>query len=125
MRTVVRTTEAEEDLIGIWIYIARDNPAAADDTLRGIEEKFSMLAENPRIGKALPELRKGMRRWPFGEYLILYREIPMAWRSCASSTVHAISSALCKAEPPGTFPGLLAAQRACSTRSLRSGNLEV
>ena len=76
MRTVVRTTEAEEDLIGIWIYIARDNPAAADATLRGIDEKFSMLAENPRIGRALPELRKGMRRWPFGEYLILYREIP-------------------------------------------------
>jgi toxin ParE1/3/4 len=76
MRRIVRTAEAEQDLIGTWFYIAQDNPAAADDTLRRIDAKFSMLAENPKIGKALPDLRKDMRRWPSGRYLILYREIP-------------------------------------------------
>jgi toxin ParE1/3/4 len=76
MSRVLRTAEEEEDLIGIWLYIAQDNQAAADNMLRSIDEKFVLLAENPQIGRALPELRGGMRRWPFGRYLILYREIP-------------------------------------------------
>lgn len=75
MPRVFRSAEAEEDLIGIWLYIARDNPGAADDMLHRMDEKFVLLAENPRLGRALPELRAGMRRWPFGDYLILYREI--------------------------------------------------
>ncbi len=76
MPRIVRTAEAEEDLIGIWLYIAQDNPAAADDTVRSVDEKCSMLAEFPKIGKPVPELREEMRRWPVGRYLILYREIP-------------------------------------------------
>ena len=43
--------------------------------LRYIDEKFVLLAENPKLGRALPELREGMRRWSIGQYLILYREI--------------------------------------------------
>jgi toxin ParE1/3/4 len=76
MPRLFRAAEAEEDLIEIWLYIARDNPAAADDMLRLIDEKFMLLAENPKLGRALPELRAGMRRWPLGDYLILYREMP-------------------------------------------------
>ena len=75
MPRFLRSAEAEEDLIKIWLDIARDNPAAADKMLRHIDEKFVLLAANPKLGRALPELREGMRRWPIGQYLILYREI--------------------------------------------------
>lgn len=75
MSRVFRTDEAEEDLIKIWFDIAPDNPAAADKMLRRIDEKFVLLAGNPKLGRALPELCEGMRRWPIGQYLILYREI--------------------------------------------------
>lgn len=75
MPRLLRSTEAEEDLIKIWLVIAQDNPAAADTMLRHIDEKFVLLARNPKLGRALPELREGMRRWPIGQYLILYREI--------------------------------------------------
>jgi toxin ParE1/3/4 len=76
MRRILRTVEAEEDLIGIWFHIAKDNPEAADSILRRIENKVVMLAGNPKIGKALPDLRPGTRRWLVGQHLILYREIP-------------------------------------------------
>ncbi|MFZ1107870.1 MAG: type II toxin-antitoxin system RelE/ParE family toxin [Rhodomicrobium sp.] len=75
MPRVLRSAEAEEDLIEIWLDIAKDNPPAADRMLRHIDEKFVLLAGNPKLGRALPELREGMRRWPIGQYLILYREI--------------------------------------------------
>ncbi len=75
MPHVLRTGEAEEDLIKIWLDIAQDNPAAADKLLLRIDEKFILLAGNPKLGRALPEPREGMRRWPIGQYLFLYREI--------------------------------------------------
>ncbi len=86
-----RSTEAEENLIEIWLHIAKDNPAAADEMLRHIDEKFVLLAANPKFGRASPELREGMRRWPIGQYLILI--LPVASRLCASSMVSAISNA--------------------------------
>ena len=75
MPRFLRSAEAEEDLIKIWLDIAHDNPPAADKMLRHIDEKFVLLAANPKLGRALPELREGMRRWPVGQYLILYREM--------------------------------------------------
>jgi toxin ParE1/3/4 len=75
MPRFLRSAEAEEDLLKIWLDIAQDNPRAADKMLRHIDEKCVLLAENPKLGRALPELREGMRRWPVGQYLILYREL--------------------------------------------------
>ena len=47
MSVIQRTAQAEEDLIEIWIYIAQDNPGAADRVLDDIEELFHALADNP------------------------------------------------------------------------------
>ena len=33
-----KTAQAEEDLIDIWLYIAQDNPAAADKLLDTFKE---------------------------------------------------------------------------------------
>ena len=40
-----RTAQAEEDLIELWLYIAQDNPGAADRLLDEIEDKCLRLDE--------------------------------------------------------------------------------
>ena len=52
MPSIRRTAQAEEDLIDIWLYIAPDNPGAANRLLDEIEDKCSLLADNPQIGPA-------------------------------------------------------------------------
>jgi toxin ParE1/3/4 len=75
MPTIVRTAQAEEDLLDIWLYIAHDDVRAADRLLDEIEEKFLLLAEQPALGPARPDIAPGFRYLPVRRYLILYRQI--------------------------------------------------
>ncbi len=70
-----RTAQAEQDLIDIWAYIAGDNPAAADRLLDLLDEKSQALAHNPQIGMAREDVAAGVRHFPVGKYLILYRDL--------------------------------------------------
>ena len=76
MAVFQKTAQAEEDLIDIWQYIAQDNPDAADRLLDIFEEKGWLLAENPKLGQARPDIAEDFRYLPVGRYLMLYREIP-------------------------------------------------
>jgi toxin ParE1/3/4 len=75
MPTIERTARAEEDLIDIWLYIAHDDVRAADRLLDDIEEKFLLLADQPGLGPARPDIAPELRYLPVKRYLILYREI--------------------------------------------------
>lgn len=75
MPVIKRTAQAEEDLIDIWIYIAQDNPAAADRLLDKIDGKIILLAEQPALGPAREDIAPELRYFPIGNYLILYRII--------------------------------------------------
>lgn len=70
---IVRTARADEDLIDIWRYIARDNPAAADRLLDTIERRWQQLAGHPSSGVARDDIAPGLRHLTAGRYLILYR----------------------------------------------------
>ncbi len=76
MSVIQRTAQAEEDLIDIWIYIAQDNPLAADRVLDTIEERFYALADNPLIGRLRPDIAPELHHSSVGKYLILYRTVP-------------------------------------------------
>jgi toxin ParE1/3/4 len=76
MPVIRRTAQAEEDLIDIWLYIAQDNPRAADRLLDEIEEKLSLLANHPQLGPSRPDIAEECRYFPVGNYLILYRILP-------------------------------------------------
>ena len=76
MPTLRRTRRAEKDLLDIWAYIADENPVAADRTLRAIDAKAALLCENPRLGPPRAEIAEGLRYFPVGRYLLLYREVP-------------------------------------------------
>jgi toxin ParE1/3/4 len=72
---LIRTARAEEDLIEIWSYIARDDPMAADRVLDRIDGVCLRLAENPYLGPARPDLARELRYFVTGSYLVLYRNI--------------------------------------------------
>ena len=70
---VLRTNKAETDLDEIWLWIAEDNIKAAEDTIERIEAAENRLGQFPELGQARPDLSEGVRHWPVGSYLILYR----------------------------------------------------
>jgi len=70
---LIRTAGAEEDLIDIWLSIARDNTKAADSLLDRIDDVCASLAAFPELGPARPDLAPELRTMPVGRYLILYR----------------------------------------------------
>ena len=48
---------------------------AADRLLDLLEEKYKLLADNPHMGPARPDIAKELRYLPVGNYLLLYRVI--------------------------------------------------
>jgi toxin ParE1/3/4 len=75
MPTIKRTARADEDLIDIWLFIAHDDVRAADRVLDDIEEKLLLLADQPDLGPARPDIAPDLRYFPVRRYLILYRQI--------------------------------------------------
>jgi toxin ParE1/3/4 len=74
--THLRTPQADADLDSIWRYIALQSGSyeVADRFIDAIVERFLLLAEYPHIGRARDEdLRPGLRSFPVGDYIILYR----------------------------------------------------
>ena len=48
--------EADQDILEIWEYIARDSFDAADKQIRKLYEKFATLAQSPGIGHTCHDL---------------------------------------------------------------------
>lgn len=76
MNSIQRRPRARLDLIDIWQFIADDSVAAADRVLDGIESTLRMLRDNPKAGRARPELAEGLRSFPAGAYVLFYRQGP-------------------------------------------------
>ncbi len=66
---------AETDLAEISGHIADDDPAAALRWFESILRRCRQLGETPGMGVARPDVRPELRLFPFGKYLILYREV--------------------------------------------------
>jgi toxin ParE1/3/4 len=68
--------EAEGDLDEIWLYTARESGSVeiADRLLDSIADRFLLLAQHPHVGCARDsDLRPGLRSFPVGRYITLYR----------------------------------------------------
>jgi toxin ParE1/3/4 len=63
---------ADLDLDSIWNFVAADDVQAADRQINRIGEVFRMLVENPLAGRERPELRKDLRSFPVGSYVVFY-----------------------------------------------------
>lgn len=64
---------AQEDLLDIWLYVARDSLAAADKLLKRLEASFGRLLGNPQFGRRRPELGNEIRSLAVASYVIFYR----------------------------------------------------
>jgi toxin ParE1/3/4 len=73
MARYTKRPRAEADLLEVWQFIATDSPRAADRLLDRIEARCRLLADNPRLGRARPEIAPDARAWVVGRYPILYR----------------------------------------------------
>ncbi len=74
MSSYFLTPEADDDMAGIWEYIAQDNIEAADRWDTKLRDAFEMLAKNPRLGHMRKDLTDlPILFWPVGAYLVLYR----------------------------------------------------
>ncbi len=73
MPTVYFTQSARTDLLDAWLYIAEENPSAADRVLDAIEQDAHKLAQQPRMGRNRPDLAPQLRSWPTRTpYLLFY-----------------------------------------------------
>lgn len=73
MNRLVITPLAAADLEDIASYIAKEDPAAALRMIERLEEISILLKDHPHIGVARDDIAKGMRVFPVGNYLILFR----------------------------------------------------
>ncbi|WP_301387985.1 type II toxin-antitoxin system RelE/ParE family toxin [Thalassolituus sp. UBA2590] len=66
------SSEAENDLLSIWLYIAADQPINADRFLDKLLVAIERLAEFPLLGVEREELANGVRSFYVDRYVIYY-----------------------------------------------------
>jgi toxin ParE1/3/4 len=72
----IRSPQADFNLDSIWYYIASESGSLeiADRLMDSNTERFLLLAKYPNLGRRRDaDLRPGLRSFPVGEYLIIYR----------------------------------------------------
>jgi toxin ParE1/3/4 len=71
---VTITAEAEADLEQIATYVAEQSPSSALKLIRELRGRCQSLLDAPRAYPLVPRYERfGIRRRPFGRYLIFYR----------------------------------------------------
>lgn len=75
MATASFTPTANEDALTIWLYIAQHSEERANNFFDKLNETSQLLADNPAMGRARPELRDDVRSFPLSGYAIYYRPI--------------------------------------------------
>jgi toxin ParE1/3/4 len=76
MGTVKRFPAAEQDLIGIGLYIAEDSPVNAERFIDAIERECQKLADSPfDLGSRCEGLHPELRRHNFKRYAIIYKPV--------------------------------------------------
>lgn len=75
MGSLLRTPQANRDLVEIWSYIAKDNLTAAENVLEGIERICDKLLDFPEMGQSCKCLGQSVRCFTVGSYVVFYRTI--------------------------------------------------
>jgi toxin ParE1/3/4 len=75
MNRLVLTPRAVADLEEIGDSIALDNPPAALRFVERLEQASRLLRDHPHIGVAHDEIAAGVRIFPIGNDLILFRAL--------------------------------------------------
>jgi toxin ParE1/3/4 len=76
MARVTRRPQAEADVLEIWDYIAEDSLIEADRWVDRLDEKLSLWATQPLMGRNRDELAAGIRSMAFGRYVVFFEPLP-------------------------------------------------
>ena len=76
MSRVTRRPQAEADILEIWDYIADDSVVEADRWVGRLDEKFSLWATQPMMGRSRDELAPRIRSLVFGRYVVFFEPFP-------------------------------------------------
>jgi toxin ParE1/3/4 len=77
-RRIELSRAALADFDAIYDFIARENPRAAADVLRALDQSIQLLTSQPRLGRVYRHRRLRLRLLTHGDYLVFYREHPRA-----------------------------------------------
>ena len=76
MSQVIFAPEADNDLIEIAAFFARDKPDAARHWVQGLRETCQVLASHPESGEDRPDFGvSGCRCFSVGVYIVFFRPI--------------------------------------------------
>ena len=65
---------AHQDLLGIWQYTNETwGSKQADLYLQELDATLKKLPSSPKIGRAIDEIRKGIRLLPFRQHIVIYQ----------------------------------------------------
>jgi toxin ParE1/3/4 len=79
MLTIRLSPLAQADLDGFWNYtVTQWDEAQAQSYLLSLDATMKLLADNPRIGSAIDDIRKGYFKFPAASHLLIYRLTPDA-----------------------------------------------
>jgi len=67
--------QVEFELDDIWYYVARESGSIkiADRLIDSITNCLYLLASHPYVGRLREDLRPGLRSFPVGQYIVIYR----------------------------------------------------
>jgi toxin ParE1/3/4 len=75
-RRIELTRAALADFDDMYDYIARDNPRAAAQVLRSLDESIQLLADQPKNGEGVSSSTAPLRLLTHDDYLVFYLEGP-------------------------------------------------
>ncbi len=73
MSRVVRSSDAGRDLAEIACYISNDDTEAALRWLDSVDRLLRLIAKNPEMGESVNHLKRGLRRYTHGSYVLFYK----------------------------------------------------
>ncbi len=73
---LIITSQADEDMHEVWLYILPKNMRSADAIVDRFNALFLTLCDQPFMGRARPEFGEDIRSFPMKNYIILYRPTP-------------------------------------------------
>ncbi|PYP84085.1 MAG: type II toxin-antitoxin system RelE/ParE family toxin [Blastocatellia bacterium AA13] len=76
MKRLSFTSQAEQDLVDIYDYIADDNPRAAILVMNQLEKRCKSLRLQPKVGRERNYIAPGLRSITESHYVIFYRLMP-------------------------------------------------
>jgi|SRR5262245_22952850 len=65
--------EADLEELAFYVFVETGNLEIANRLVDSITERFALLGTHPNAGRRRDDLRPGIRSFPVGSYVVLYR----------------------------------------------------